>query len=303
MRVVAPEGALQGVFTVGEKKQVWFAKGNLQYQSSTNTWRFAESQEARMTTANVRISSNNTEWIDLFGWGTGEAPNTISTDAGDYPAFKEWGDNPIVNGGNKEKLWRTLTSEEWEYIVNERPTGVTVKGVDDARYTLATVATSGVSVKGILIFPDGFTGAETAGVTWGTINAKPDLAYDTKCTVDGWDALEAAGVVFLPAAGFRSGTTVEDVGWHCIYWTATAHETDPANAYLFYVTPDGIGFIVPDVRYEAMSVRLVRPVEKGPGTGMENHKSQITNHKYLKDGQLLILRNGHIYTIIGAELK
>ena len=296
---VAPsytDGVLSGKFTINSSNdQVQFSQGNLQHVGST--WQFAESQ---MEYFGIHQSDDQR---DLFGWGTGEAPNTISTDAGDYPAFKEWGDNAIVNGGNKEKLWRTLTKDEWDYIVNDRPTGVTVNGVDNARYTLATVATSGVNVVGLLIFPDGFTGAETAGVTWGTINAKPDLAYDTKCTVDGWDALEAAGVVFLPAAGFRDGTTVEDVGSHCIYWTATAHETDPANAYLFYVTPDGIGFIVPDVRYEAMSVRLVRPVEKGPGTGMENHKSQITNHKYLKDGQLIIERNGVEYNVTGQMSK
>ena len=39
-----PEGALCNIFSVGENKTVHFSKGNLQYQASTNTWRFAEEQ-------------------------------------------------------------------------------------------------------------------------------------------------------------------------------------------------------------------------------------------------------------------
>ena len=36
------EGSLSGVFSVGNGKQVRFSQGNLQYQASTDTWRFAE---------------------------------------------------------------------------------------------------------------------------------------------------------------------------------------------------------------------------------------------------------------------
>ena len=39
-----PEGALPGLFSVGEGKQVYFSKGNLQYRATTRTWRFAEHQ-------------------------------------------------------------------------------------------------------------------------------------------------------------------------------------------------------------------------------------------------------------------
>ena len=40
-----PEGAINGLFTINENgDQVYFSKGNLQYQASTRTWRFAELQ-------------------------------------------------------------------------------------------------------------------------------------------------------------------------------------------------------------------------------------------------------------------
>lgn len=80
-----PEGAINGLFTINENgDQVYFSKGNLQYQASTNTWRFAEHQwdfvggtdYSGSHFGNVNGSSNNDisptyeGWIDLFGWGT-----------------------------------------------------------------------------------------------------------------------------------------------------------------------------------------------------------------------------------------
>ena len=37
----APIGAIDGMFSVSDNIQVFFSQGNLQYQPSTNTWRFA----------------------------------------------------------------------------------------------------------------------------------------------------------------------------------------------------------------------------------------------------------------------
>ena len=39
-----PTGAINGLFSVSENSQVYFSQGNLQYQASTHTWRFAENQ-------------------------------------------------------------------------------------------------------------------------------------------------------------------------------------------------------------------------------------------------------------------
>ena len=41
-KMLLPEGALPGLFSVAEGRQVRFSKGNLQYQASTGIWRFAE---------------------------------------------------------------------------------------------------------------------------------------------------------------------------------------------------------------------------------------------------------------------
>ena len=72
------EGSLVGKFSVSAEKQVYFSKGNLQYQASTNTWRFAENQTDYIGEANKNISDTYDGWIDLFGWGTSGFDNTVN---------------------------------------------------------------------------------------------------------------------------------------------------------------------------------------------------------------------------------
>ena len=66
-----PTGAINDKFTINDNgDQVYFSQGNLQYQASTDTWKFAESQYDYIGDANSNISSSYDGWIDLFGWGT-----------------------------------------------------------------------------------------------------------------------------------------------------------------------------------------------------------------------------------------
>ena len=100
-------GFLPGRFSVGAGKQVCFSKGNLQYQASTDTWRYAENQWDRVGDDNANISPTYDGWIDLFGWGTANNPTNASTNPNDYPeynpyfvTFDDWGLNKISNGCN-----------------------------------------------------------------------------------------------------------------------------------------------------------------------------------------------------------
>ena len=79
---IVPDGVLPGLFSVSATRQVRFSQGNLQYQASTNTWRFAEHQYDYVGTQtadrygnyggnvsgsdNRSISSTYSGWIDLF---------------------------------------------------------------------------------------------------------------------------------------------------------------------------------------------------------------------------------------------
>lgn len=69
--VYASEGALVGEFSVSSSLKVHFSQGNLQYQASTKTWRFASEQYARAgVNNNTSVSSTYTGWIDLFSGGS-----------------------------------------------------------------------------------------------------------------------------------------------------------------------------------------------------------------------------------------
>ena len=133
-------GRSRSVFTVrGDGTQVRFSMGNLQYQASTNTWRFADCQfdfvgnydygfvyEGGTRCNNYFIAEDYAGWIDLFGWGTSGIndyapiatcwqPWSTSRDANHYNPYgssytqlysnsgkADWGYNAILNGGNQD---------------------------------------------------------------------------------------------------------------------------------------------------------------------------------------------------------
>ena len=69
------DGALNGRFSVdGNGSKVVFSSGNLQYQASTDTWRFAPNQYDVLGSKNKSRSATYAEWIDLFYWGKLTAP-------------------------------------------------------------------------------------------------------------------------------------------------------------------------------------------------------------------------------------
>ncbi len=234
-------GTLPGLFTInvsGEK--VVFSQGNLQYQASTNTWRFAEHQYDYIgnVDGNTSPSSSQAEWIDYFNWGTSGynhgancyQPWSTSTSRSDYYAYgsnsknlydakddgtmrgrADWGYNAISNGGNAENIgWRTLTKEEWAYIINSRS--------GDYRYAKGTVHNK----NGFIIFPDGFTLPEGISIT----NANTSDAGYTSYSDDDWAALETNGCVFLPATGMRNRTSVYETGSVGNYWSSSYMNND-----------------------------------------------------------------------------
>ena len=280
---VLPEGTLAGVFSVSATKKVRFSKGNLQaviasgptdtYNYTASSWKFAENQWDYIGSAagNTTFAVGST--VDLFGWvGTSATYNTYglcTQNADDNACYgnsnsdalkSDWGTLAISNGGNiSNSGWRTLTKDEWTYLFNTRTSGSKVDLIDDARYTMATINTDGTGVNGIILFPDGVTIAADEATTWNTINGGSDFA--TKCTKAQWTALADKGCVFLPAAGYRNGTSVSSANSDCNYWSSSAYESNANSAYqvLFKpstLTPNSFGS-----RHSGLSVRLVRNVE------------------------------------------
>ena len=263
-------GASNAVFTVAEGRTVEFSKGNLQYQASTGTWRFAEHQYDCIGADNQNISSTYNGWIDLFGWGTSGwnsganayQPWATSTSYSDYYpggsynnsltgsyANADWGVyNRISNGGNQAGIWRTLTCEEWQYLLFIR-NGSTVSGTGNARFAEATVG----SVTGLIVIPDSFT--LPTGITMVGINsAESGFSVNTYTTSE-WSRLEGNGALFMPAAGDRYGSGVYGVGTYGDYWSSSYG--DEGDAYVVYFD-GGIVGVYYYGRYYGFSVRLVK---------------------------------------------
>ena len=215
-----------GVFSVAADKQVQFSAGNLQYTQSADVWSFAAHQYDMLGTANIN-GSELANTIDLFGWSgsTATAQWGISTSTGEsnYSGdFADWGQN--VGDGT---TWRTLTSDEWNYLRSSRANAASLMGV--ARINLDEVGTT--YANGLILLPDTWTCPD--GITFTTAMG----SYDNNTfTLEQWQKLESAGAVFLPASGRRSGSSIYNVQYND-YWSAT--NDDPIDApmdacYLYF---------------------------------------------------------------------
>ena len=268
--MVAPEESEQpnpsagiGVFSVSDSKQVTFSPGNLQYTQSTDTWSFASTQWEMIGTDNVTggsVSSDEydgdekygdalADKVDLFGWSTSATYFGVSTltDNSDYSgSFVDWGTNKI--GNDAPNTWRTLTYNEWVYVVFDRPNASSLKGVAQVN-----------GVNGLILLPDSWTCP--AGVTFKSgfhseYSVEAYGQYQT-FTAEQWSKLEAAGAVFLPASGNRFGSNVDNVQYRGSYWSATRRSSYYAHCLLFCLDGAFMGDGGYD-RLDGLSVRLVK---------------------------------------------
>lgn len=277
-RPPAPEGAIDGLFTINDAgDQVYFAQGNLQFQASTGTWRFAENQWSYVGKENDSISETNDGWIDLFCWGTsgyhdsidpnnvnyqpwcdhdhikggaynpsgmGPSANMASIDLTGSSANYDWGVfNPISNGGNQRGLWRTLSTEEWDYVLEKRNT---LSGIRYAKAKLGPVC-------GLILFPDHW---DANLYTPNSANVETSKYAENNIDFPQWDTLERAGAVFLPAAGSRWTNVAWALNFVGVYWTVTA--AADTSAFRVYVDDTMIRNTPAAGRADGHAVRLVR---------------------------------------------
>lgn len=289
----APEGAINGLFTVNENgDQVYFSQGNLQYQASTNTWRFAENQwnyvgtqtpdwSSGMSGGNVIGSDNNNisesydGWIDLFGWGTSGynhgavcyQPWSVSGSVEDYCPYgsntaslydgsgqADWGYNPILNGGNQEGFWRTMRIQEWDYVLNSR---ITKSGI---RFVKAIVNNEG----GLLLLPDEWNDSL---FVFNSVNQSNASFSSNVISNHVWiNTIQSNGAVFLPMAGDRiinletgECNVTAYVGRYGLYWTANLSTIGGFRALLLLFSDDSVDLDSrPTETFFGFSVRLIQ---------------------------------------------
>lgn len=267
------------VFSVSSTKRVIFSPGNLQYHRTKKVWSFASKQYEIIGTNNSTGGKvtytqgsgyeNTTATgadllIDLFGWSatkpTGSAYGVDrSTDNADFQGdFNDWGKKEI--SGYPANTWRTLTKNEWNYLRYTRTNANDLVGV--ARLNIAGGVIGGDDngdfVNGVIFLPDNWKCPKGVTFTPGfhTNTGTATYANHQTFTEAQWKKLEAAGAVFLPAAGYRGGHSIHNVQYGNGYWSATPSGTDKAahlgiNSKSVYVEAS-------NERYAGRAVRLVK---------------------------------------------
>ena len=234
------EGALPGEFSVSATSKVHFSQGNLQYNRTSKIWRFAESQYSRVSASANQINSSNTDWIDLFAWGSSGykiSPTAVSSTYYNYYVDNtstkslngtkyDWGVYcKINNGGNIANRWRTLTSSEWDYLINQRANANSKSG-------LATVN----GIEGLILLPDVWEWPDDCQA----FSTNEDNAgYDSNIyTLAQWTLLEKNGAVFLPVSSYRTVSESSNYvvsGNTGMYWAASVSSSEDAYLYAYHV--------------------------------------------------------------------
>ena len=195
--MMMPAKALGVFLSVGADKKVEFSKGNLQYHPKNKKWRFAESQLDYIGDQNTMVNFTDPSyngWLDLFGWSSENSKFGISADKSNYSGgeFVDWGNNTI--SGYAPNTWRTMTKDEWEYLVFNRDNASSLHGVAQID-----------GKNGLIMLPDNWKCPEgitfKAGFHTGW-DAEHYGQYQTFST-EQWSKLEEAGAIFIPAAGMR----------------------------------------------------------------------------------------------------
>lgn len=107
---------------------------------------------------------------------------------------------------------------------------------------------------GLLIFPDDWDGS--FDIT-NPDNYSSDFGTNTFASAD-WVNLEAKGIVFLPAAGYRvNGDQIVYVQTGGIYWASTASSENLAYS-MYFVVEDKHRSVNVNYREFGASVRLVK---------------------------------------------
>ena len=289
---MAPEGAIPSLFSVSPTQQVFISRGNLQYQASSNTWRFAEHQNdfvggtyawsseeyGNVYVNGVKSSNNNispsyTGWIDLFGWATSGWNNNNhyyhpydyestgwTVDGygygywdGEYACYSMIGDYINCDWG----VYNTISNGGNEAGVwrtlNDSEWYYLMSVRENATYKRSKAKVGGT--EGFVLLPDAWI--QPAGVEF-TANAAD---FETNNYSDSqWTLMENAGAVFFPLAGCRYyGEGEIRYEGSSSYWSSSHYEQSSydSNGYASAAYFDGFWTTSYNRNY-GLPVRLVQ---------------------------------------------
>jgi len=225
--IIIPPKKEEPVFSVAADKKVKFTKGNLYWNGSA--LKMEENQYDCPT-------SWDASHVGHFFWS-----NTASVAyAGTYSDPSRAADDYFFCGEGHELTvdgqsgLYALSSAEWSYLLSSTTSGG--RGDGDSKFKY------GVTVNGegncLIIAPDGYSGTIAS-------------TYDATA----WATAESAGLVCLPAAGYRDDSDVYDVGDLGYCWSSTPIGKD--SAYFLDFDVSDVDPALSSHRRYGFSVRLV----------------------------------------------
>ena len=187
-------------FSVSPFGKVMFSTGNLQYQSSNSVWSFADYQWSMGGTFAYGTSGYNNGQTCYMPTSTSTDPNDYYS--GDLVGTADWGYNQISNGGNSTNLWRTLSKDEWSYLLFTRQT--------ESGFRFVKCCLTWLNCQGVIVFPDEYDN----NLSIQSMNNKSAAftSYSVASASDWSTNFGGKGCVFL-VTNYTSGN-----GW---YWTAS----------------------------------------------------------------------------------
>ena len=259
-----PEGALTGIYSVSPSKKVYFSKGNVLYNEDgyAGSQKFADHQWDFVGDDNLGtvyyngVKSNNHKanrgyggWIDLHEWGGNWGQNSAKYRYSTFFGYHDWGESSYQNGGYPEhELWRTLTTEEWYYLFEQRKNAAKLRGQ-------ATVN----NMHGYILLPDAWQLPQ--GLAF---RPQPNNWQTNTYTAEQWALMEAAGAVFLPAAGVRNYKEIQGIGEMGAYWSSSMYQQTgegDVDAKGIYFTADKANANMYDTWHHGFAVRLVQDID------------------------------------------
>ena len=233
------DDCLPDLYSINPTTKVFFSKGNLRYGLSEGTVSFASNQwdlgyVGKETGYDVGDdhTTMGTGYIDLFGWGTWLDANRINGDEMKVTTKEEskyqWSGD---DHSPFDSEWFTLTSDEWDYLLNKRETAGGV------RFVKANLEVGGGKyVKGLIILPDNCK--VTADQLKGFFKTDDDIANSANVDFHSlsntyWNNMWATlgDPVFLPVVGSRDGTKLGRTGEDAYYWTSNSTSKHAMSVY------------------------------------------------------------------------
>lgn len=260
-----PKGAIKGLFSIGEGRQVHFAQGNLRYDTLLNQFSFAEKQYATIGSTGVTLHLNVIPPVDqasLFPW-------TWMKNGYQYCVAADFSHVQIVNAAennenNSSEQWFVPSAPDWKYLLKQRPNAdklVFTYYISDTDISFAEYPCK----EGAVILPDNFVAyAEENNL----------IIPSGVSTFAELKELENYGALILPAEGMlvseeiHPGGDNNTVNIFGAYWSSTYEGNDAIGAEsalaLTIFDPNADMFSLTSVKktypfsHEHVAVRLAR---------------------------------------------